>query len=134
MKKKFETEKADYTAKEGALDEEVRNLAKELNDEENKQETPAPAEPTPAPENERKAVRTMETRKFFGMNIQERDAFFAREDVKIKVISGDNPSTVSNILKQLEFDDYDKYISGSNLPDDYNELLKIVDNYTIYVF
>lgn len=79
---KFETEKADYTAKEGALDEEVRNLEKELNDEENKQETPAPAEPTPAPENERKAVKTMETRKFFGMNIQERDAFISREDVK----------------------------------------------------
>ena len=79
---KFEEEKADYTAKEGALDEEVRNLEKELNDEENKQETPAPAEPTPAPENERKAVKTMETRKFFGMNIQERDAFFAREEVK----------------------------------------------------
>ena len=79
---KFETEKADYTAKEGALDEEVRNLEKELNDEENKQETPAPAEPAPAPENERKAVKTMETRKFFGMSIQERDAFISREDVK----------------------------------------------------
>ena len=79
---KFEEEKADYTAKEGALDEEVRNLEKELNDEENKQETPAPAEPAPAPENERKADKVMETRKFFGMNIQERDAFISREDVK----------------------------------------------------
>jgi len=80
---KFETEKADYTAKEGALDEEVRNLEKELSDEEAKQETPAPAEPAPEPEKEeRKVVRTMETRKFFGMNIQERDAFFAREEVK----------------------------------------------------
>ena len=80
---KFETEKADYTAKEGALDEEVRNLEKELSDEEAKQETPAPADPAPEPEKEeRKVVRTMETRKFFGMNIQERDAFFAREEVK----------------------------------------------------
>lgn len=80
---KFEGEKADYTAKEGALDEEVRNLEKELSDEEAKQETPAPAEPAPEPEKEeRKVVRTMETRKFFGMNIQERDAFISREDVK----------------------------------------------------
>lgn len=79
---KFEEEKADYTAKEGALDEEVRNLEKELNDEESKQEAPAPEEPAPAPKDERKAVKSMETRKFFGMNIQERDAFFAREDVK----------------------------------------------------
>lgn len=31
---------------------------------------------------ERKAERPMENRKFFGMDVQEREAFFAREDVK----------------------------------------------------
>jgi len=65
-------------------------------------------------------------------NAKETLNYFKEQDVRIKVISGDNPSTVSNILKQLEFDDYDKYISGNELPSDYNELLKIVDNYTIY--
>ena len=65
-------------------------------------------------------------------NAKETLNYFKEQDVRIKVISGDNPSTVSNILKQLEFDDYDKYISGNELPNDYSELLKIVDNYTIY--
>ena len=54
------------------------------------------------------------------------------ENVKIKIISGDNPRTVSNILKQLDILDYDKYISGKDLPEDYNELKKIVDNYIIF--
>jgi len=65
-------------------------------------------------------------------NAKDTLKYFKEQDVKIKIISGDNPSTVSNILKQLEFDDYDKYISGSDLPKDYNELLNIVNNYTIY--
>jgi HK97 family phage major capsid protein len=77
---KFEAEKADYEAKEGALDEEVRNLEKELEDEEKKLETPVPE--APKPEEGRKDVHTMETRKFFNMSTQERDAFFANSEVK----------------------------------------------------
>ena len=58
--------------------------------------------------------------------------YFKKQDVNIKIISGDNPSTVSNILRQLEIDGYDKYISGNDLPEDYNELKKIVNNYMIF--
>ena len=58
--------------------------------------------------------------------------YFKEQKVNIKIISGDNPITVSNILKQLEIEDYDKYISGKDLPDDYNELKEIVDNYIIF--
>ena len=65
-------------------------------------------------------------------NAKETLEYFKEQNVRIKIISGDNPSTVSNILKQLSFNDYDKYISGNDLPNDYNELLKIVDKYTIY--
>lgn len=65
-------------------------------------------------------------------NAYETLKYFNEQDVRIKIISGDNPNTVSNILKQLHFDGYDKYINGNDLPNDYNELLKIVDNYTIY--
>lgn len=65
-------------------------------------------------------------------NAKETLEYFKKQDVKIKIISGDNPKTVSNILKQLSLDGYDKYISGDNLPDDYEELKKIVNNYTIY--
>ena len=77
---KFETEKADFEAKEGALDEEVRKLESELEQEEKKLETPVPE--APKPEEGRKDDHKMETRKFFNMSAQERDLFFAREDVK----------------------------------------------------
>ena len=34
--------------------------------------------------------------------------YFKRQNVKIKIISGDNPVTVSNLLKQINIEDYDK--------------------------
>ena len=77
---KFEAEKADFEAKEGALDEEVRKLETELEQEEKKLETPVPE--APKPEEGRKDDRKMETRKFFNMSAQERDAFFANSEVK----------------------------------------------------
>ncbi len=58
--------------------------------------------------------------------------YFKEQDVNIKIISGDNPKTVSNLLRQLEIEDYDKYIYGNDLPTDYNELVKIVNNYKIF--
>lgn len=65
-------------------------------------------------------------------NAKETLKYFKEQNVDIKIISGDNPKTVSNILKQLEIEDYDKYINGDKLPDDYNELKKIVKNYKVY--
>ena len=58
--------------------------------------------------------------------------YFKEQDVDIKIISGDNPQTVSNLLKQLSIEDYDKYISGVDLPEDFRELEKIVNNYKIF--
>lgn len=58
--------------------------------------------------------------------------YFKEQEVSIKIISGDNPKTVSNLLKQLEIDDYDKYISGNDLPDNDIELLNLVNNYKIF--
>ena len=66
------------------------------------------------------------------LNAKETLKYFQNQDVDIKIISGDNPVTVSNIMKSLEFPNYDKYILGSELPDDYNKLIKIVDNYKIF--
>ena len=65
-------------------------------------------------------------------NAKDTLEYFKQQNVEIKIISGDNPITVSNILKQLDFDDYDKYISGLDLPETYEELKKIVNDYTIY--
>ena len=77
---KHEAEKADLDEKEKALSDEVTELEKELADLETEQEKEPEVKEVPK-EEERKSVKTMETRKFFNMNVQERDAFFAREDV-----------------------------------------------------
>lgn len=58
--------------------------------------------------------------------------YFKKQDVEIKIISGDNPATVSNILRQLEFDGYDRYIEGKDLPKDYDELQKVVKEITVF--
>lgn len=58
--------------------------------------------------------------------------YFKEQDVDIKIISGDNPQTVSNLLKQLSIEDYDKYISGIDLPEDFKGLEKVVNNYKIF--
>ena len=77
---KFDADKKDLQEQEKTLDGEVSELEKELADLENEQAEPV-EEKEEAPKEERKVERTMETR-FFKMNAQERDQFFAREDVK----------------------------------------------------
>ena len=76
----FEKDKAAHEKAVGDLNEEIRGLEAELEELEQAQEAPAPAEA--ASTEERKENTNMETRKFFKMSAQERDAFFAREDVK----------------------------------------------------
>ena len=65
-------------------------------------------------------------------NAKETLEYFAKQEVDVKIISGDNPITVSNLLKQIEIPDYDKYIDGNKLPEDYNKLKELVDNYKIF--
>lgn len=77
---KFDADKKDLQEQEKTLDGEVSELEKELADLENEQAEHV-EEKEEAPKEERKVERTMETR-FFKMNAQERDQFFAREDVK----------------------------------------------------
>lgn len=78
----FEKDTAEHEAAKKDLDEEVRKLEAEL-DELEKETEPEPEaeEEAEAPE-ERKDNKIMNTRKFFNMTMQERDAFFAREDVQ----------------------------------------------------
>ena len=75
---KFESEKAEHDQAKTDLDAEIRGLEAELEALEQEQAAPEPIEDKV----ERKEIKTMETRKFFGMSNQERDMFFAREDVK----------------------------------------------------
>lgn len=76
---KFDADKADFEAEKKKLEDEIRGLEEELDSLEKAKEVKP--EPEQAPE-ERKENKHMETRKFFRMNTQERDAFFAREDVQ----------------------------------------------------
>ena len=66
------------------------------------------------------------------LNAKETLEYFKEQNVDIKIISGDNPRTVSNILRQLGIDGYDKFISGDKLPNNFDDLKKIVNNYKIY--
>ena len=84
----FDAEEAAHEAEKDNLDQQIKDLEKELEEEEAKQDTTPPADvETPKPEaenDERKGNTTMFTRtKFFSkMSAQERDAFVAREDVQ----------------------------------------------------
>ncbi len=81
----FENDRAALDQEQSALEEEIRALEGELEAEEAAQDTtpPAPA-PAAAEKNERKENHTMNTRTkiFSKMGVQERDAMFARQDVK----------------------------------------------------
>ena len=82
----YEEEKRAHDQAKADLDEEIRGLEAELEELEKEQEEPvADSDPEPQPVSvvdERKDNIIMETRQFFGMNAQERDMFFARDDVK----------------------------------------------------
>ena len=58
--------------------------------------------------------------------------YFKDEGVEIKIISGDNPITVSNILKSLDFDGYNLYIEGKDLPNNEDDLVKVVNEKKIF--
>lgn len=77
----FEAERQQHEDAKSSLETDINNLEQELSTEEAK--APAPVGTPPAPDNTRKEDVHMNTRtKFFGMSHQERDAFFARSDVK----------------------------------------------------
>lgn len=73
----FETEKKEHDEKKENLEKEIEDLENDL-----KKEEQQPAEPvrTREPKGEKRIMENR--RKFFGMNAQERTAFFANENVK----------------------------------------------------
>lgn len=59
-------------------------------------------------------------------------AYFKEQKVDIKVISGDNPVTVSNIAVKAGLEGGERYVDASTLPEDFEELRKLVGNYSVY--
>ncbi|MBR5192645.1 MAG: HAD-IC family P-type ATPase [Clostridia bacterium] len=56
--------------------------------------------------------------------------WFKENNVEVKVISGDNPITVSEVSKRVGIDNADKYISLEGLTD--NEALEVATKYTVF--
>lgn len=56
--------------------------------------------------------------------------YFKEQDISIKIISGDDPRTVSNIAAQLSLDNADKYVDASKLTDD--ELKNAAETITVF--
>ena len=56
--------------------------------------------------------------------------YFRKQDVQIKIISGDDPSTVSAIARRCHLLYYEKYIDVSSLSDE--EIKEAVEKYTIF--
>lgn len=80
---KFESEKAEHEEAKEKLEAEVRELEQSLADEEKEQTTETPEVAPVQQEEKREEIKTMSKRAaMFGKSQQERDAFFAREDVK----------------------------------------------------
>ena len=78
---KFEEEKKSHEKSKEDIEKEIAKLEEELDAiEDDQNPTPAPAEPAKRKDGNKRGM-TIRT-KFFGMSIQERDAFFADDNVK----------------------------------------------------
>ena len=64
-------------------------------------------------------------------NAKEMLGFFKTQKVDIKIISGDNPLTVSSIAKKAGLESYDSYIDLSTLDSD-DEIPELVDKYSVF--
>lgn len=58
--------------------------------------------------------------------------YFREEGVNLIVISGDNPVTVSAVAKRAGVKNAEKYIDARELPQDFEELKKVIGNYTVF--
>lgn len=58
-------------------------------------------------------------------------AYFAEQGVEVKVISGDNPLTVSEVAKKAGIENADKYIDAATLHTD-EEIADAIANYTVF--
>lgn len=64
-------------------------------------------------------------------NAKEMLGYFKKQGVNVKIISGDNPLTVSNIAKTAGLENYESYIDLSSIKDD-AEIFDLIDQYSIF--
>ncbi|GAA0120998.1 MAG: cation-translocating P-type ATPase [Clostridium argentinense] len=58
--------------------------------------------------------------------------YFEKQSVDLKIISGDNPVTVSAVAKRAGIKNSDRYIDARNLPEDSEKLAKTIEENTIF--
>lgn len=58
--------------------------------------------------------------------------YFNEQGVEVKVISGDNPVTVSAVAKKAGVKNYDKYIDARNLPENDEKLYEILNSNSVF--
>ena len=58
--------------------------------------------------------------------------YFKEQNVDIKVISGDNPVTVSQIAVKAGLEGGERYVDASTLPTDPEELAEVVEQYSVF--
>lgn len=58
--------------------------------------------------------------------------YFKENNVKIKVISGDNPVTVCRIAEKAGAINDGEYVDASKLPKEVNELESVIDSYSVF--
>lgn len=64
-------------------------------------------------------------------NAKETFRYFAEQEVKVMVISGDNPITVSRIAKNVEIPNADKYIDASTIKTS-DQLKEAINKYSVF--
>ncbi len=57
--------------------------------------------------------------------------YFADQNVEVKIISGDNPITVSDVARRAEVMHYEKYVDASTLKTD-EDIANAIENYTVF--
>ncbi|MFX0549006.1 HAD-IC family P-type ATPase [Hathewaya histolytica] len=65
-------------------------------------------------------------------NAEETVKYFSEQGVTLKIISGDNPITVSTISKKVGIKGAENYIDARNLPKDNEKLQRIIENTTVF--
>ncbi len=58
--------------------------------------------------------------------------FFKQQEVDVKIISGDNPVTVSEVARKAGVTGWQKYIDARELPDDFEKLKDIVKDNNVF--
>lgn len=58
--------------------------------------------------------------------------FFKDEGVALKVISGDNPVTVSAVAKRAGVENAENYVDARTLPKDFEKLKDVINMYTVF--